>query len=102
MKFVADWTSKEVELNTENLTALETAVMIASRNNEYADCLETGTWTFSVCDNAKGITNERQFGGVCSSLIRKGYIAVTEWGSEDSVFGLTVKGKMLFSDYKAD
>jgi hypothetical protein len=98
MKFVADWTRQEVELNTENLTKLEASVMIASRNNEYEDAICWGsTWTFTVYDNSE-CTSDRQFGGVCSSLIRKGYINIMLEG-QDSYFCLTEKGKQLFSDY---
>lgn len=98
MKFTAEWTNKEVELNTDNLTKLETAVMIAARNNEYEDAINGSTWTFTVYDNAEGITSERQFGGVCSSLTKKGYISIFV-DSEDSYFCITEKGKRLFSDY---
>lgn len=99
-KFTASWTRKEVELNDTNLTALETSVMLAARNNEYGDCLEGGTWTFTVFDNSD-CTSDRQFGGVCSSLIRKGYINVFTEG-EDGYFNLTEAGKKLFSDYTSD
>ena len=102
VRFVADWTNKEVVLNTDNLTKLETAVMVASRNNEYSDCLRNPTWTFTIMDNAEGITSDRQFGGVCSSLMRKGYINVDAYSDEESIFGLTEKGKQLFSDYNKE
>lgn len=98
--FIASWPNKEVELNTDNLTALETSVMIAARNNEYNDCIDCCTWTFTVFDNSD-CTSERQFGGVCSSLIRKGYIEVGDDG-EDSCFMLTEAGKQLFSDYNQE
>ena len=100
VEFHASWTGMEVILDTSNLTELETSVMIAGRNNEYGDALEGGTWTFTVMDNSD-CTSERQFGGVCSSLICKGYIAIHIDG-EDSYFGFTKAGKHLFSDYNPE
>ena len=97
-EFKASWTGEMVTLDTSNLTKMETAVMIAARNNEYCDCMESGTWSFSVSDNAEGV-GLKQFSGVCSSLIKKGYAAVTDPGTDDAIFGLTPKGKRLFSDY---
>lgn len=99
-KFKSEWTGKEVALNNENLTEMETAVLIASRNNEYEDCIEecSSTWTFSVQDNAEGV-EKNQFRGVCSSLIQKGFIAIDVMDG-DSYFCLTEAGKKLFSDYE--
>ena len=96
-KFTAAWTGKETELNNSNLTTMETAVLIAARNNDYNDCLETSTWTFAVEETAEGVAVE-QFRGVCSSLIKKGYINIT-LHKKDSYFALTEEGKKLFSDY---
>ena len=101
VEFKASWTGEMVTLDASNLTKMETAVMIAARNNEYCDCMESGTWSFTVNDNAEGV-GYKQFSGVCSSLIKKGYAAVTDAGTDDAIFGLTPKGKKLFSDYKAD
>ena len=100
-EFKASWTGEIVTLDTSDLTKMETAVMIAARNNEYSDALENGTWSFAVSDNAEGV-GVKQFSGVCSSLIKKGYARVTDPGTDDAIFGLTKKGKRLFSDYKAD
>lgn len=101
VEFKASWTGEMVVLDASNLTKMETAAMIASRNNEYADCMEEGTWSFTVNDNAEGVS-PKQFSGVCSSLIKKGYANVADPGTEDAIFYLTEKGKKLFSDYKAN
>ena len=95
VRFNADWTGKEESLNASNLTDYEVKVMIASRNNEYGDCMEGGTWSFSVCDNA-GLTSS-VYRGVVSSLIKKGYARVNG-KRDDEVFSLTAAGKALFSD----
>lgn len=100
-EFKASWTGKMVTLDTSNLTEMETAVMIAARNNEYHDCMEGGTWSFTVNDNAEGV-GYKQFSGVCSSLIKKGYARVSDAGTDDAIFSLTPTGKNLFSDYKAN
>ena len=95
--FNANWFGQQVTLNCDNLTDNEIAVLIASRNNEYGDCIEYGTWSFTVCDNAN--LTEKVYRGVVSSLIKKGYATVA--GSRgDEVFALTTKGKQLFSDYE--
>lgn len=69
INFVADWTGKEEFLVADNLTDNEIKVLIASRNNEYGDCIESGTWSFTVCDNS-GL-NAKVYRGVVSSLIKK-------------------------------
>lgn len=93
VKFRASWTMEEEILNADNLTENEVKVMIASRNNEYGDCMEVGTWSFSVCDNSGLSANV--YRGVVSSLIKKGYARVSG-NRNDEVFALTVAGKNLF------
>lgn len=93
VKFRADWTGEEEILNADNLTDNEIKVMIASRNNEYGDCIEYGTWSFTVCDNS-GL-DAKVYRGVVSSLIKKGYARVSG-ERDDEVFALTVEGKNLF------
>lgn len=93
IKFVADWTGKEEFLVADNLTDNEIKVMIASRNNEYGDCIESGTWSFTVCDNS-GL-NAKVYRGIVSSLIKKGYARVSG-ERNDEVFALTDEGKNLF------
>lgn len=95
IQFTANWTGKEEILNADNLTENEVAVLIASRNNEYADCYDEPTWSFSVCDNS-GL-NSKVYRGVVSSLIKKGYARVSGY-DEDQVFGLTQAGKALFEE----
>lgn len=101
IEFKADWTGEIVALDASNLTEMEAAVMIAARNNEYEDALEGCTWTFTVSDNAEGV-GIKQFSGVCSSLIKKGYAGVCDPNTKDSTFHFTEEGRKLFSDYKAD
>lgn len=98
VEFKASWTGEMVTLDASNLTKMETAVMVAARNNEYCDCMESGTWSFTVNDNAEGV-GHKQFSGVCSSLIKKGYAGVADPGTDDAIFYLTQEGKKLFSDY---
>lgn len=72
--------------------------MIASRINEFNDCLTDGaTWSFTVCDNAN--LDMKVYRGVVSSLIKKGFAEICGEGGNE-VFGLTDKGKALFSDNK--
>ena len=93
IKFVARWTGKEEFLIADDLTDNEIKVMIASRNNEYNDVMDGGTWSFTVCDNS-GLS-PKVYRGVVSSLIKKGYARVLgERG--DEVFTLTNEGKNLF------
>ena len=93
IKFVARWTGKEEFLIADDLTDNEIKVMIASRNNEYNDVMDGGTWSFTVCDNS-GLS-PKVYRGVVSSLIKKGYARVLgERG--DEVFALTNEGKNLF------
>lgn len=99
VEFKASWTGEIVTLDASSLTKMETAVMIAARNNEYNDAMESGTWSFTVNDNAEGV-GQKQFSGVCSSLIKKGYAGVADPGTDDAIFYLTTAGKKLFSDYK--
>lgn len=95
VKFIADWTGKEEVLNADTLTDNEVKVMIASRNNEYSDCCDMPTWSFSVCDNS-GL-DAKVYRGVISSLIKKGYARVAG-NRNDEVFSLTESGKKLFSE----
>ena len=93
VKFRADWTGEEEILNADNLTDNEIDVMIASRNNEYGDCIECGTWSFTVCDNS-GL-DAKVYRGVVSSLVKKGYVRVCG-ERNDEIFSLTAAGKNLF------
>lgn len=95
--FNANWLGQQVTLTCDNLTDNEIAVLIASRNNEYGDCIEYGTWSFTVCDNAN--LTEKVYRGVVSSLIKKGY-AIVSGNRGDEIFALTTQGKQLFSDYE--
>ena len=94
--FTANWSNQQCTLNCDNLTDNEIAVLIASRNNEYEDCIEHSTWSFTVCDNAH--LSEKVYRGVVSSLIKKG-LATVAGKRGDEVFALTTQGKQLFSDY---
>ena len=93
IKFVANWTGEEEFLVADNLTDNEIKVLIASRNNEYDDCIDGGTWSFTVCDNS-GLSS-KVYRGVVSSLIKKGYARVSG-ERNDEVFALTDEGKNLF------
>ena len=94
VEFKAAWTGNIEVLNADNLTENEVKVMIAARNNEYGDCMEGGTWSFTVCDNAH--LTAKVYRGVVASLIKKGYARVA--GSVgDEVFCLTSDGKKLYS-----
>ena len=93
IKFVANWTGKEEFLIADNLTDNEIKVMIASRNNEYNDVMDGGTWSFTICDNS-GLS-PKVYRGVVSSLIKKGY-AFVSGKRGDEMFALTDEGKNLF------
>ena len=93
IQFTASWTGEEEYLIADNLTDMEARVMIASRNNEYGDCMEGGTWSFAVGENAH--LNSKVYRGVVSSLIKKGYASVAG-DRDDEVFALTTSGKALF------
>lgn len=99
IEFTAAWTGEQCKLTVDNLTDNEIACLLASRNNEYDDCMEGGTWSFSIAQNAH--LNEKVYRGVVSSLIKKGY-ATVNGKRNDEVFALTKKGKQLFSDYVGD
>lgn len=93
--FKSAWSGLNEILDATNLTENEIKVLIASRNNEYADCdEEPSTWSFAVCD-ASGLT-AKVYRGVVSSLIKKGY-ALVRGERNDEVFILTNAGKELFS-----
>jgi len=85
-------------LNTKGLTESEEKVLRASRETDYGDCLIEGQWSFAVCDAAK--MNEKQYRGVVSSLVQKGYITI--WDNEDKgrfrdmVFSYTESGRKLW------
>lgn len=96
IEFMADWTAEKCKMTVDNLTENEIACLLAARNNEYGDCMEGGTWSFSIAQNAH--LNEKVYRGVVSSLIKKGY-ATVQGKRNDEVFALTTKGKQLFSDY---
>lgn len=96
IKFTTAWQGTECVLTADNLTENEIACLIAARNNEYEDCMECGTWSFTICENAH--LTEKVYRGVVSSLIKKGY-AIVNGPRNDEVFALTTKGKQLFSDY---
>lgn len=93
VKFIAGWTGENEILVADDLTENEVKVMIASRNNEYGDAMDGGTWNFTVCDNAK--LSPKVYRGVVSSLIKKGY-AIVAGDRNDEIFALTDAGKELF------
>lgn len=75
-------------MTVDNLTDNEIACLLASRNNEYGDCMGGGTWSFTICENAH--LTEKVYRGVVSSLIKKGY-AIVNGNRNDEVFALTKK-----------
>lgn len=97
-EFMGKWTRETITLNDENLTENEIKVMIGIRNNDYSDIVESGSdWSFAVCDES-GL-NEKVYRGVASSLIKKGFINIDDYG-DDPLLSLTDEGRKLYSDYK--
>ena len=102
MKIVAEWRQgAEVELRTEGLTENEIKVMIAIRNNDYSDILESERdWSFAVCDTS-GL-GEKTYRGVASSLVKKGIIEIFDSEDKgrfgDMILELTDLGKTYYSD----
>lgn len=91
--FKAEWTNEMVELDTSNLTEMESSVMIAGRNNEFEDAfVEGSTWSNVVADNSVGAKSYR---GVVSSLIKKGYVEIKGYKNNET-FSYTESGKKLF------
>lgn len=88
------------------LTEMEIKILEAARCDScFGDYLEChGNWSFSICDSV-GIP-EKQYRGVISSLIKKGYIQIWDYENEspgkfrNSVFDYTKKGAMLFNDWE--
>lgn len=79
-----------------NLTKMEKMVLNAMRTNEFNDCYEEScTWAFTVVDTS-GL-EEKQAGGVISSLIKKGLVWFQK-DEEESIIGLTEAGKKLFEE----
>jgi predicted transcriptional regulator len=101
LEFTANWSGKQVTLNTEGLTKNEVAVMIAVRNNNFSDIYAEDSgqdWSFGVCESS-GLS-EKVYRGVVSSLIKKGFIIIDGKGS-DATLGLTPRGGALYGTVEA-
>ena len=86
---------------TTGLTEKEIKVLKASRITDFGDAAEKyGTWSFAVQDGC-GLP-KRSYGGVVSSLVKKGYVSIFDSEGKrqyrDMVFTLTDTGRALFSD----
>ena len=99
-------TTSGAKMKTDGLTQLEIAVLLAARKTDYGDCLETGQWSFSVCD-AAGL-DPKVYRGVVSSLIKKGLVSIWDeepiksqvmnFTRESMVFDYTDAGRELFNE----
>ncbi len=99
--FYNGWTGKHVTLDDSNLTEKEAAIMIQTRDNNFSDFMTSdGDWTFAL--NEDEAVPNASFGGVLTSLIKKGYIVIWNEKTPDSTTALTEAGKKLFSDYTGE
>ena len=89
--------NKEV-VKLQGLTALEIQVLNAARKTNFGDCLESGQWSFAVCEEAQ--MDARRYRGVVSSLVAKGFVQIFDnegkGRSNDMIFCYTDSGKALF------
>ena len=91
-------------LNKEGLTDMEVKVMESALKSEYNNGETNPTfispWNFSVQDHS-GLDG-KQYRGVCSSLIKKGLIAIEDQEgrgkANDMVFVFTLRGLHLFTE----
>lgn len=93
-----------MKINTDGLTKNEIEVMEAARNSNFGDIIESGQWSFSVCEQTT--LGEKVYRGVVSSLIKKGLVEIHDYEEngryDDMIFELTEAGKQRYSDYKED
>lgn len=86
--------------HVEGLTELEIEVLNASRKTNFGDCLESGQWSFAVCDATQ--LTEKTYRGVVSSLVKKELVQIFDNDEKgryaDMVFCFTEKGKKLFEE----